>query len=58
MAKAVKGTGKRRKGAKKKDVAEEQVFTEPQEEPQPGNEAPTGTVAEEKPVDVEAEDQT
>ncbi len=58
MAKAVKGSGKRRKGAKRKDIAEEQVFSESQEEPQPGNEALTSAVVEEKPVDVEAEDQT
>ncbi len=66
MAKAAKGTGKRRKYHKKEMAVEEQVAVDQEELPQPGNEAALGTATdtdtgvgtstEEKATDVETEE--
>ncbi len=45
MAKAAKGTGKKRKNYKKETAVEEQVAVDQEELPQPGNEAVTVTAA-------------
>jgi len=45
MAKAAKGTGKKRKNYKKETAVEEQVAVDQEELPQPGNEAVTITAA-------------
>ncbi len=57
MAKAAKGTGKKRKYQKKQAVAEEQAAADHEEVPEPGNEAVTGTATEEKAPDVASEDE-